>query len=854
VWGRKKLIKQLRDYIWRIVFSDELAFDARLVNMVSLVGTATLILATITRVLMGASAAVNAIMLSFCFIGLFFVYLTNKYRLYNNVIIWSLLILICDILLPMSFFLIGGASSGIAAFIVMAATCILLLTDGKTRIVLVTTNLLLMAGCFIFAVYHPEWVDQANHERPLQLAIDNIQCFTISTIFVGLAIVFQRYMYSQEQQKVEQAKAAIEQERQVSLALFEANPHINILFDDKFQVVDFNPAALKFAEGLATEQGLRENLPELLASVTPVVQPDGRPSADLGTWLHKAANEGEVSFETTLNLCGNEHNTSVVMKRIPYANSFAIVAYLIDNSELHRMRTEALISARAKSDFLANMSHEIRTPLNAVISMTHIGKTSPDIDRKDYAFGQIGGAADHLLGIINDILDMSKIEANKLELNKAAFNVEEMLRRAANVISFKTSEKHQQFSVNIAEAVPVGIITDDLRLTQIVTNLLSNAVKFTPEGGLIELSADLVEQKGRLCTLGFSVKDTGIGIPRENIERIFHSFEQVESSTARKFGGTGLGLAISKRFVELLGGELTVVSEPGSGSTFSFTIRAERTEDVPRMVLDPLINPAKLRMLIVSSEEMPLRHSNELLKRLGITSALAHSREEAEEMLEGKHYDLCVLGGQINGIESIDLAHFIREQGAADHVIMSLYPFEVVNIEAHEVGSVTDGYLTKPLFLSDCITMLNKLFGEVREEEKDEPEEEIDFSGVQLLLAEDLEVNKEIVFALLEPLGFKIDWAKNGIETLDKYTSDPGRYQLILMDMQMPEMDGLEATRKIRALSDYRASKVPIIALTANVFKEDVESSLAAGMNDHIGKPLDYDELIKKLAHYLNRT
>jgi CheY-like chemotaxis protein/anti-sigma regulatory factor (Ser/Thr protein kinase) len=431
--------------------------------------------------------------------------------------------------------------------------------------------------------------------------------------------------------------------------------------------------------------------------------------------------------------------------------------------------------------------------------------------------------------------------------------VEEMLRRAANVISFKTSEKHQQFSVNIAEAVPVGVITDDLRLTQVITNLLSNAVKFTPEGGLIELSAELLEQRGRLCTLGFSVKDTGIGIPSENIERIFHSFEQVESNTARKFGGTGLGLAISKRFVELLGGELTVVSEPGKGSTFSFTIRAERTEDVPRMVLDPSIDPAKLRMLIVSSEEMPLRHSNELLKRLGITSVLAHSRDEAQEMLEGKHYDLCVLGGQINGIESGDLAHLIREKGAADHVIMSLYPFEVATMETYETEGVTDGYLTKPLFLSDCVTMLNRLFGEAREKEKDEPEEEIDFSGVRLLLAEDLEVNKEIVLALLEPLGFEIDWAKNGLEALDQYKGDPGRYQLILMDMQMPEMDGLEATRRIRALSDYRADKVPIIALTANVFKEDVESSLAAGMNDHIGKPLNYDELVKKLAHYLNR-
>jgi signal transduction histidine kinase/CheY-like chemotaxis protein len=846
-----KPFARLRAYIQKIVFSDELSFYARMVNMVCLVGTSSLILSAITRLLMGSSLAANSVMFTLCFIGAFFIYLTNRYHLYN-LVLWILLVVICDILLPMAFFLVGGADSGAAAFVVMSVTCILLLTEGKARVVMIAVHMFLVVSCFIFAAYHPEWVATIDPEKPLLQALDNIQCIIISAIFVGAAIIFQRSMYSQERVKVEQTTAEIARERQVSLALFEENPHINVLFDDKLQLIDLNPAALRFTEGIATEDEIKQNVFELIAQAIPPVQPNGRPSADLMTWLKKTEREGEVSFETTLHLRGEDHNVSVVMKRIPYAGNFAIVAYLVDNSEFYRMRQQALLSARAKSEFLANMSHEIRTPLNAVISMEAIGRAASDIERKDYAFDQIGDAAAHLLGIINDILDMSKIEANKLRLDKRAFNVEEVLRRVANVISFRTSEKHQQFTVYIDDKVPVGLVSDDLRLAQVITNLLSNAVKFTPEGGHINLSAELIEQRGSISTVQFSVQDTGIGIPKENLERIFHSFEQVESSTVRKFGGTGLGLTISRKFVEMMGGELAVTSQPGEGSTFIFTIKAERAGDVAGEKLDAIVEPEKRRCLVVSSDQVARESHVTVATRIGIPCDFANDRGQARELLKTNHYDLTILGWQIDGVNSIDLVRYIKETGLADHVVVAAYPFELAKSEQYDPEALIDRYLTKPLFCSDYIALLNALYGEERVEEQAGPGGgQIDFSGVQLLLAEDLDVNKEIVCALFEPLGFAVDWAKNGREAVEMFADDPGKYDLILMDMQMPEMDGLEATRQIRALADYRARKVPIIALTANVFKEDIDNSLAAGMNDHLGKPLDFDEALKKIATHL---
>ena len=401
--------------------------------------------------------------------------------------------------------------------------------------------------------------------------------------------------------------------------------------------------------------------------------------------------------------------------------------------DAERAREDAERASAAKSEFLSNMSHEIRTPMNAIIGMTVIGKTSADMEQKDYCFRRIEGASSHLLGIINDILDMSKIEANKLELSPVEFDFERMLRKVVNIVGFRMDEKKQQFKVHIDSAIPKNLIGDDQRMAQIITNLIWNAIKFTPDGGLISLSARFLgEEKntgeGSRCTIQIEVADTGIGISPQQQSRLFMSFAQAESGTTRKFGGTGLGLVISKSIVEMMDGRIWVESELDKGSTFAFTVKMERGQD---------------RIIAAS--------------------------EAGSQQADG-----------------------LKHQGS-----------------------------------------------------------QVSFEGKRILLAEDVEINREIVLALLEPTKLEIDCAENGAQAVQKFSNAQDRYDMIFMDLQMPQMDGLEATRRIRALATEKAINIPIVAMTANVFREDVEQCLAAGMDGHVGKPISIEEVHRQLLHYL---
>jgi signal transduction histidine kinase/ActR/RegA family two-component response regulator len=402
----------------------------------------------------------------------------------------------------------------------------------------------------------------------------------------------------------------------------------------------------------------------------------------------------------------------------------AVARDLIDKARNAALE-QAVQASKAKGNFLANMSHEMRTPMNAIIGMTAIGKNSEDINKKDYAFDKIENASTHLLGVINDILDMSKIEANKLELFPVTYCFEKMIQKIVDVISFRTDEKKQELVITIDEKIPHFLTGDDQHLAQVISNLLSNAVKFTPESGRISLNAKLLEEKDGLCTLQIEVSDSGIGISEEQQARLFSSFEQADSGTSRKYGGTGLGLAISKSIVEMMDGRIWIESEPGKGSTFFFTIKAQI---------------------------------------------------------------------------------------------------------ANETGVDSDE----------------------KEEESNQQAEEDKFEKYTILLAEDIEINREIVITILEPTALKIDCAENGREAVNKFRDSPNKYDLILMDLQMPEMDGYEATIEIRKIEQETTRKpVPIVAMTANVFMEDIEKCLSIGMNDHVGKPLDIKELLKKLRKYL---
>ncbi|MDR2819229.1 MAG: response regulator [Desulfovibrio sp.] len=417
-----------------------------------------------------------------------------------------------------------------------------------------------------------------------------------------------------------------------------------------------------------------------------------------------------------------------------YANLFARTARMNDElEETVRLRTSQLESqvliaeaaSRAKGGFLANMSHEIRTPLNAVIGMAKIGAQAGELAQKDYAFKRIGEASDHLLGIINDILDISKIEAGKFELSESRFRVRDIVSSVKNVMRFKSDEKAQEFSAHVAADVPEVVLGDKIRLMQVLTNLVGNAIKFTPEKGRVTLSATFDGEVDGLFAVRFQVQDSGIGITPEQKAKLFKPFQQADSNTTRKYGGTGLGLALSKEIVELMGGEIWVESTFGQGAVFGFTVKVRRTDSSP-----------------VEEDETA-----------------------AEEGLKA---------------------------------------------------------------------------GE--------------FEGRVILLADDVEINREIVMASLELSGVIIECAENGRKAAEMFEESPVRYDLVLMDLQMPELDGYEATKRIRSGQSREAAQVPIIAMTANVFQDDIERSLACGMNEHLGKPIRLDAMLGVLRKYLKKN
>jgi signal transduction histidine kinase/CheY-like chemotaxis protein len=532
------------------------------------------------------------------------------------------------------------------------------------------------------------------------------------------------------------------------------------------------------------------------------------------------------------------------------------IGYIIvsnDVTEIEEARQKAEQGSRAKSEFLSNMSHEIRTPLNAIIGMTSIGRAAPDVDKKDYSFQKIQDASTHLLGVINDILDMSKIEANKFSLSVTEFTFEKMLQRVVDVVNFRVDEKRQKLSVRIDPAIPRALIGDDQRLAQVITNLLGNAVKFTPENGLIHLEATLSSEQNGICTLLVSVSDSGIGIGEEQKDRLFTSFGQAESSTSRKYGGTGLGLVISKNIVEMMDGGMWVESELGKGSTFSFTARLVRGQEEQKRLLAPELNWKNTKLLAVDDAPEVLTFFSEGAQILGIACDTASSGDEASSLIEKNGpYNIYFIDWDMPGMNGIELARLINEKNAENSVIImiSATDWSVIQGSANEAG--VNKFLPKPLFMSSIADCINECLG-VPVQVSREPGEEENFEGRRILLAEDVEINREVVLALLEPTNLKIDCAANGIEAVDMFVADPLKYDMIFMDVQMPEMDGYTATRQIRASGAERALEIPIVAMTANVFKEDIEKCLEAGMNAHVGKPLDMEEVIGALRKYLNK-
>ena len=516
---------------------------------------------------------------------------------------------------------------------------------------------------------------------------------------------------------------------------------------------------------------------------------------------------------------------------------------------------------RAKSEFLSRMSHEMRTPMNAIIGMTKIAETTNDVSRLKHCLETISISSKHLLGIINDILDMSKIEAGKFELENVPMNIEKMLMKVCNIVIENMEKKNLKFSVVLSKNINLNYIADDLRLSQVITNLLSNAVKFTPKGGRIMLSVDETEKRENMNSVRFTISDTGIGMTKEQISRLFNAFEQADGSISRKYGGTGLGLAISKNIIEKMGGHVWVESEPSFGTTFNFEVNLERATHQDKIIFDG-IRPEDIKILLLENDSDIRRHFASIAENFGIRADLAVDTSEAiafinESEKNKRQYDVVFIDCNLGKDTCIE---FVNETGSwidKNSIIIITTYLELHRIEKIAQENHLKRFITKPLFPSSILDAINDVIGTTLKDLQiitDNIKEVPDLSHVHILLAEDVEINREIFTTLLEDTKMKIDIAENGSIAVSMFKENPNKYDLIVMDIQMPEMDGYQATRAIRRMDLPIAKSIPIIAMTANAFTEDIERCLQSGMNDHLAKPIDEHAVIEKIVHYSKKS
>ena len=519
------------------------------------------------------------------------------------------------------------------------------------------------------------------------------------------------------------------------------------------------------------------------------------------------------------------------------------------NRKLRVMAREAESASKAKTDFLSTMSHDIRTPMNAIIGLTTIAEKNLD-DREIVGenLRKITLASNHLLTLINDILDISKVESGKLSLSPLTFSIVETAENLVNMSQPMIKEKNIQFSFRINRMEKEYLYADKLRLNQIYINILSNAIKYTEPGGRVSVDLREEESEKEDCVkLVYVVSDTGIGMSPEFMEKMFEPFSRQTDSRVNSIQGTGLGLAITKQMVELMDGTIECRSEVGKGSTFTITLDIPIAERQPEEMRFENVDA-----LIADDDPILLDTAADTLESLGIKAERAHNGAEALEMIrrrheDGKDYDVVILDWKMPDMDGIEATRRIRAEVDAPIPVLLTSAYDWSDIEDEAKGAGANGFIGKPLFRSRLYEKINELFGtEVR---ATEPEDNYsDLAGMNILVAEDNDINWEIISAMLGMFGITSERAENGRICVEKMkAAEEGSYALIFMDIQMPEMNGLDATRNIRKLENKWAATIPIIAMTADAFSENVAECMAAGMNGHIAKPVDMKLVIKEI-------
>ena len=514
-------------------------------------------------------------------------------------------------------------------------------------------------------------------------------------------------------------------------------------------------------------------------------------------------------------------------------------------------------ASKAKTVFLSNMSHEIRTPMNAIIGLDSLALQDDELSEKtrDY-LNKIGTSAHHLLGLINDILDMSRIESGRLSLKNEEFSFSKLLEEVNTLFSGQCEEKGLHYNCRINGHLDGYYIGDNIKLKQVLINILGNAVKFTPEGGRVDLIAEKTGGFDGKSTLRFIIRDTGVGMSKDYIPKLFDTFSQEDETAANKYGSSGLGMAITKSIVEMMNGNIEVDSEKGIGTTFTVTVTLMDSDKHEAEGDDSIdVKPEDMTVLIVDDDAIACDHAKLILEKEGIAAETALSGEKAIEMVKLRHarrepYNLIIVDWRMPELDGVETTRRIRQVSGDESAIIILTAYNLDDVQDDAVNAGVDSFIAKPL-ISDTIldeykTALKK------KNEKGHREHKADLKGRRILLAEDVEINAEIMMNVLGMKEMECEHALNGRIAVDMFRESPeGYYDAILMDMRMPEMDGEEACQTIRSMERPDARTIPIIALTANAFDEDVQRSLQAGMNAHLSKPVQPETLFETLEKML---